>query len=154
MRRKRRFERDDQCLSCIYVVNDVLCRRKQFMQNYDDCKYYTAKEEGKRRQESQCPTCIAKDRAICGRNPMRYKFCPDYAPKKEETKLSPTHYSRLKPEPIEVMKSWFPESMLANAIKYIARAGHKESETVEDDIKKAINYLYYYLFDRFPEFPE
>lgn len=115
--RKRRFERDDQCLSCVHSNSDVLCEKLQFGHLYTDCKYYAAKKE-------------------------------------EKTKLSPTHYSRLKPEPIEVMKSWFPNSMFANAIKYIARAGHKESETVEDDIKKAINYLYYYLFDRFPEFPE
>lgn len=55
----------------------------------------------------------------------------------------PAHYARLDPEPIDVIEAWGLPFHLANALKYIARAGHK-GEAAED-IRKAREYLRRYL---------
>lgn len=47
----------------------------------------------------------------------------------------PSHYSRLSPQPIEVIEAWGLGFHLGGALKYIARAGHKESEL--RDLRKA-----------------
>ena len=51
----------------------------------------------------------------------------------------PEHYARLNPEPLAVIMSWALSPARSNAIKYIARAGHKADEV--EDIRKAIFYL-------------
>ena len=53
----------------------------------------------------------------------------------------PAHYVRLSPEPLDVITAWGLPYPRSAAIKYIARAGHKDSEV--DDLKKAIAYLEY-----------
>jgi hypothetical protein len=40
----------------------------------------------------------------------------------------PTHYSRLDPQPIEVIEAWGLGFHLGNVLKYIARAEHKGTE--------------------------
>jgi len=52
---------------------------------------------------------------------------------------APPHYSRLSPEPIDVINAWKLNFNRGNAIKYIARAGHKDNEI--QDLEKAIYYL-------------
>jgi hypothetical protein len=63
---------------------------------------------------------------------------------------SPSHYSRLSPEPLDVLLKWglgFPES---NAVKYLCRAGYKGgSDTRIQDLKKARTYI-----DRLIQFEE
>jgi hypothetical protein len=48
-------------------------------------------------------------------------------------------------ETIKVIAAWFPEGVvafcLANAIKYLSRAGKKSGESVLDDLKKARWYI-------------
>lgn len=39
--------------------------------------------------------------------------------------INPTHYNRLSPEPKDVIRSWELNFNLGNAVKYVARAGHK-----------------------------
>ena len=57
---------------------------------------------------------------------------------------SPEHYiNGRKYEPIEVIEDWDLPYHLGNALKYISRAGRKESAV--DDIKKAVWYLERYL---------
>jgi hypothetical protein len=51
----------------------------------------------------------------------------------------PAHYTRLNPEPLDVIESWGLGWHLGNVLKYIARAGHKGSEL--EDLRKARNYL-------------
>jgi hypothetical protein len=51
----------------------------------------------------------------------------------------PSHYTALKPEPVDLINSWKLNFNKGNAIKYIARAGRK-GDAVED-LKKAIRYL-------------
>jgi hypothetical protein len=51
----------------------------------------------------------------------------------------PAHYTRLNPEPIDVIEAWGLGWHLGNVLKYIARAGHKGSEL--EDLRKARNYL-------------
>ncbi len=52
---------------------------------------------------------------------------------------SPPHYARLNPEPIDIIEAWGLQFHLANVLKYIARAGHKDDEL--QDLKKARWYL-------------
>lgn len=58
---------------------------------------------------------------------------------KKEMVEHPSHYNQGKYEVIDVIDDWKLGFSLGNAIKYIARAGHKW-ETVED-LKKAIFYI-------------
>jgi hypothetical protein len=51
----------------------------------------------------------------------------------------PSHYKRLSPQPIEVIEGWGLNFSLGSAVKYIARAGHKEDEL--RDLRKAIWFL-------------
>lgn len=44
-------------------------------------------------------------------------------------------------EVIDVIEAWRLSFSLGNAIKYIARAGRKNSETREEDLKKALWYI-------------
>lgn len=54
--------------------------------------------------------------------------------------IDPKHYTRTKIEPIDVIETWGLCFALGNAIKYIARAGHKDSR--REDLIKAANYCY------------
>ena len=65
-------------------------------------------------------------------------------------KTNPAHYGKGSPyETIKVIDAWFEDSklppmiaaLLFNTIKYIARAGKKEGETILDDLRKARWYL-------------
>ena len=60
-------------------------------------------------------------------------------PEKSDAVFRPNHYARLWPEPITVINAWKLGFNLGNAVKYIARAGHKDD--LEQDLKKAIRYL-------------
>jgi hypothetical protein len=59
------------------------------------------------------------------------------------------HYARLKHDAEAVAKYWLSDypghiiaaHKLATALKYIARAGHKEGNTIESDLSKALDYL-------------
>lgn len=53
--------------------------------------------------------------------------------------INPEHYNRLKPEPKDVIRSWGLNFNMGNAVKYIARAGHKGD--IVEDLKKAQQYL-------------
>lgn len=56
--------------------------------------------------------------------------------------INPDHYSKLVPEPIEVIESWGLGFHLAQVVKYIARAGVKGGrEKMAEDLKKARWYL-------------
>jgi hypothetical protein len=57
----------------------------------------------------------------------------------KETVNHPAHYNVGKIEVIDAIEDWQLGFHLGNAVKYIARAQHKENE--EEDIKKAIWYL-------------
>jgi hypothetical protein len=52
---------------------------------------------------------------------------------------NPPHYTRLSPEPIDVIAAWGLNFNLGNVVKYIARAGHKDE--VLKELKKAYKYL-------------
>lgn len=57
----------------------------------------------------------------------------------------PAHYNVGKVEPIDVIEDWNLGFALGNTIKYIARAGHKNTETTLEDLKKARWYLDRYI---------
>jgi hypothetical protein len=58
-----------------------------------------------------------------------------------ETVNHPKHYrADTGHEAIDVIRAWRLSFALGNAVKYIARAGHKHENVVED-IEKAIWYL-------------
>lgn len=62
-----------------------------------------------------------------------------------DTKEGPAHYTRLDPQPRDVIRAWDLTFGPAAAIKYIARAGHKVGASVADDYRKAINFLQWEL---------
>jgi len=53
--------------------------------------------------------------------------------------INPPHYTRLSPQPIDVIRAWDLNWCRGSALKYIARAGHKGPEDV--DLRKAIRCL-------------
>ena len=57
----------------------------------------------------------------------------------------PAHYTRGSIEVIEVIEDWEMCYHLGNAIKYIARAGHKSPDTEKEDLRKAVWYIQRYL---------
>lgn len=54
---------------------------------------------------------------------------------------APPHYTRLKPEPIDVIESWGLDFHTAQVLKYISRAGHKDPSKETEDLMKAKFYL-------------
>lgn len=67
-------------------------------------------------------------------------------PKDEDPVDHPNHYSRLDPEPIEVIANWGLNFNLGNIVKYAARCGLKDSAV--DDLKK-IRYYAQKEIDRY-----
>lgn len=57
----------------------------------------------------------------------------------------PPHYARSNHEPIDVIEDWGLGFHLGNAVKYIARAGHKDPNKLAEDIRKAIWYAERYI---------
>ena len=55
--------------------------------------------------------------------------------------ISPDHYARLDPEPIDVIEAWGLGYHMGNALKYIARAGRKDRTRYAEDLRKAAWYL-------------
>jgi hypothetical protein len=53
----------------------------------------------------------------------------------------PPHYTRLQPEPIDVIAQWGLNFNRGSALKYIVRAGHKDPTKEAEDLRKAITYL-------------
>jgi hypothetical protein len=60
-------------------------------------------------------------------------------PVKADPVFRPNHYAQFWPEPVTVINAWNLNFNKGNAVKYIARAGHKDAE--EQDLRKAIRYL-------------
>lgn len=63
----------------------------------------------------------------------------------------PDHYTRLDPEPIDVIRAWDLPWCPANALKYIARYRYKGGK---DDLRKAIHYLQLELEGPKPQPPQ
>ena len=53
----------------------------------------------------------------------------------------PNHYNKGNFEVIDIIEDWKLDFHLGNAVKYIARAGHKDPEKEIEDLQKAIWYL-------------
>lgn len=53
----------------------------------------------------------------------------------------PPHYTHGKFEPIDVIEDWDLGFCLGNAVKYIARAGHKDPAKEIEDLKKSRWYI-------------
>jgi hypothetical protein len=53
----------------------------------------------------------------------------------------PKHYNHGNIEAIEVIEDWGLDFHLGNAVKYICRAGKKESSTDIEDLEKALWYI-------------
>lgn len=69
-------------------------------------------------------------------------LCPiDEADQQEmpDVVAAPPHYTRVRPEPIDVIEGWGLGYRRGNALKYIARAGYKGDAVT--DLRKAIWYL-------------
>lgn len=51
-------------------------------------------------------------------------------------------------EPIDVINDWVLSFNLSSAIKYLSRAGYKPGQDKNEDLKKAIFYIYYEMFHK------
>ena len=73
----------------------------------------------------------------------KYRIINEDPPVKPATDdlSAPPYYSRLKPEPIDVIRSWGLSHNLGAPITYIARAGHKPGVKASHDLKKAVVFL-------------
>jgi hypothetical protein len=63
------------------------------------------------------------------------------APKTQNSVNHPPHYNAGKIEVIDAIEDWELNFSRGNAIKYIARAGRKSSDTEIQDLEKAIWYI-------------
>lgn len=59
----------------------------------------------------------------------------------EDVVNHPSHYTQGKYEVIDILEDWDLDFHRANAVKYIARAKHKNPAKEAQDIEKAIWYL-------------
>jgi len=53
----------------------------------------------------------------------------------------PSHYTSGTIEVIDVIEDWKLDFRLANAVKYIARAGKKDQTKTKEDLEKALWYI-------------
>lgn len=65
--------------------------------------------------------------------------------KKEDVINKPKHYNFATIEPIDVIEDWQLDFRLANALKYISRAGKKDPTRTKEDLQKAIWYINRYI---------
>ncbi len=95
---------------------------------------------------SKCPVCdsesIRSYKCSFGNQPLRYYAqCLKCAWSKElKRKQPPKHYDQ-KIQPWDAIDAWDLDFWAGNAVKYICRAGKKESNTAVQDYEKAITYL-------------
>lgn len=61
--------------------------------------------------------------------------------------VTPKHYRNSYFQPIEIISAWNLSFALGNVLKYICRAGKKESASVQEDLQKALWYLCFELTD-------
>jgi len=67
------------------------------------------------------------------------------APKANDEINHPAHYTAGDIEVIDFLEAWDFPFHLANAIKYISRAGRKEKNSLVTDLKKAVWYINRYI---------
>ena len=60
---------------------------------------------------------------------------------KEDLINHPSHYTSGNIEVIDVIEDWKLDFRLANAVKYIARAGKKDQTKAKEDLEKALWYI-------------
>ena len=61
-------------------------------------------------------------------------------PIKKDDPINPRHYAGLTIEPIDVIEAWGLGFHLGNLVKYVARAGRKTPNPLED-LRKGLWYL-------------
>jgi DNA-dependent RNA polymerase auxiliary subunit epsilon len=64
---------------------------------------------------------------------------------REDIVNKPKHYNFATIEPIDVIEDWQLDFRLANALKYISRAGKKDPAKTKEDLQKAIWYINRYI---------
>lgn len=67
------------------------------------------------------------------------------APKSNDEVNHPAHYTAGGIEVIDFLEAWNFPFHLANAIKYISRAGRKDKNALVTDLKKAVWYINRYI---------
>ena len=81
---------------------------------------------------SRCTSCTAGIMCQCVKSKKKEKSNVDH----------PDHYMKGSGfEVIDVIKAWKLDFELGNAVKYIGRAGKKNSERVVEDLEKAAWYI-------------
>lgn len=57
----------------------------------------------------------------------------------------PKHYNTSSIQPIDAIEAWKLDFRLANAVKYLARAGKKDPNKLKEDLEKAVWYIQRYI---------
>lgn len=76
--------------------------------------------------------------------------CPTL-PKKSDPVNHPSHYTSGKIEVIDFIEDQKLDFHLANALKYICRAGKKNPDKTKEDLEKAVWYIQRYISHVLPE---
>lgn len=69
-------------------------------------------------------------------------FAENLDEKKQSTSTTPTHYQGTT-QPIDLINAQNLNFNLGNVVKYVCRAGKKQSESILSDLEKAKNYINY-----------
>lgn len=64
---------------------------------------------------------------------------------KEDIINWPKHYNTGSIQPIDVIEDWKLDFRLANALKYLSRAGKKNPDKLKEDLEKAVWYINRYI---------
>ena len=79
---------------------------------------------------------------VLGTGPAVVRKSQDQGPgSKPDLVNAPAHYTRLNPQPIEVIEAWGLDFSMGSALKYIARAGFKAGEDAATDLRKAVSFI-------------
>lgn len=91
-------------------------------------------------QEFESPALkgVQKDKLAIARARVE----PDVSDEDDEDEVeAPSHYTRCKPEPIDVIARWRLTFNRGNVVKYLVRAGYKDDTEELKDLRKALQYL-------------
>ncbi|CAB4125059.1 SaV-like [uncultured Caudovirales phage] len=81
----------------------------------------------------------------CGEQVHTSRLPVNVCEKCEDIIKFPKHYNSSSIQPIDAIEAWKLDFRLANAVKYLARAGKKDPNKLKEDLEKAVWYIQRYI---------
>lgn len=131
------------CMNCA-INNQKIKIVKEYNVQMDYGKMDKVREEGTQDKYCLCDTLNTKDPETLQtiRRECAALGCNVCLAEQDEDNINwPKHYNTGKIQPIDVIEDWKLDFRLANALKYIARAGKKDSNKTKQDLEKALWYI-------------